>query len=169
MNPNDLKRWANRGARPSRPSEPAPPSRRSEAAAPAQGLPAPPAGYQYILHGGVPMLVAIEAVAAPPPGHPLAYVPASRAGAAVIPILRVKNARLVRPLTKDGVLVPDPWDVAMSRAPDLTPDVARQMGLGQEWEALADPSDAVPSGEPLAPDNPFGNRPLSTATDLKPR
>src|SRR4051812_32988433 len=75
IDPADLKRWGNRGARRSTSAAaPAPalqgiPPATFEGAPPL--LPAPPAGYQYVLHQGVPMLAPIS----PSPQEPRQAAP----------------------------------------------------------------------------------------------
>jgi len=125
------------------------------------------------MQGAIPVLVPL----APPVAQPFApggafspqAMPPMPHGAHAAPARTVtRNTRLLRPLTKDGVVIPDPWDQTLANLPDLAPsEQTRYL-----FEGLAsDDSEAVPSQGVRAPDDPFG-RGRGTlrlvVSDLKP-
>jgi len=152
---DQLGKWAGRKVRSSA-SPAAPEPARQPAAA---SLPAPPPGYTYAFHGGVPMLVPL------PAGMPDAPVMSFPSHPNVVPIRpRTRNAKLVRPLSKDGVVIPDPWDAALANLPDLAP--APQTAA--YFEAFATEPEAPVQAQHQAMDNPFGRAPLQFgSSDLK--
>lgn len=159
--------WAARGKRSS--------SSAQSPAAPAQpSLPAPPPGYGYVFQNGVPVLVPVYAPPQAPPFAPggafapQPMPPMPHGGHAAPGRTVTRNTRLVRPLTKDGVVIQDPWDAALAKLPDLAPNERTQV----LFEGLAtDDGEAVPSQGVRAPDDPFGRGRAHlrlVADDLKP-
>jgi len=165
FDPGDVRKWA-RSGRPERQRDdtppPAPVSRGG-----GNVLPPPPAGFVYVMHQGVPVLMPVASVqAGPVVTHPAFAAPSAQrqasSGGRVLPF---KNARLVRPLSKDGVFIQDPWDKAMAEAPDLSPQTAQIMGLGGDFKALTNVEELqqvqLPAEGRTAPENPFGRAKLA--------
>jgi hypothetical protein len=164
IDPKDLRRFAARGGRPAAAASPARPV---QPAPQAPRLPEAPPGYAYVLHQGIPMLAPLAPAAAPayhyaPPRAAPAALGAAGNPGNVIPFRRHQNARLVRPLSKDGAIQKDPWDAWMETVPDITrsPGASPMVAMASELEQEGPLS---PAQGPASPDNPFGNRTLNLA------